>query len=228
MYENLRKYAVFDTKILNYFINKSRKYINLYSYRLRKNLKIHRIEKNKYSVYDDPFLIASRITWPSYISCWSALNFHKMTEQIPQTIQVITVKDKKPIKFFHTRIQFIKIKKENFFGFKKINYNDFEIFIADKEKTLIDCLLLKKVSFPEIKEILNENVKILNVSKIIRYLKIINNSSLTKRLGFLLENLDYEVYKKLKKHIDLTYTTLDYSRQNKGRKNKKWRLILND
>ena len=228
IYENLKRYAIFDARILNYFINKSREYVNLYNYRLRRSFKIYRIEKNRYTVYNDPFLVASLVTWPSYISCWSALSFHKMTEQVPQTIQVVTVKDKKPIGFFYTKIHFIKIKKENFFGFEKINYNNFEIFIADKEKTLIDCLLLKKVSLSEIKDILNENIKILNINKIIKYLKILNNSSLTKRLGFLLENLGYKVHKKLKNYIDLTYTLLNYSRPNKGKKNEKWRLILND
>ncbi len=228
VYESLRRYAVFDTKILNYFLNKSQGYANLFRYRLKKNFKLFKIEKNKYTFYNDPFLIASRIIWPSYISCWSALSFHKMTEQIPQTVQVITVKNKKQIKFLYTKIQFIKIKKENFFGFEKVDYSNFEIFISDKEKTLIDCLLLKEVSFSEIKYILNENIKILNVNKIIRYLKIINNSSLTKRFGFLLENLGYDTYKRLKNNIDLTYTLLNYSKPNEGKKDRKWRLILND
>ena len=228
IYENLKKYAVFDTKILNYFLNKSQSYANLFRYRLKKNFKLFKIEKNKYTVYNNPFLIASRIIWPSYMSCWSALSFYKMTEQIPQTIQVITVKNKKPIKFLYTKIQFIKIKRENFFGFEKINYDNFEVFIADKEKTLIDCLLLKEASFSEIRDILNENIKILNVNRIIRYLKIINNSSLTKRLGFLLENLGYNAHKRLKDYIDPIYTLLNYSKPVKGKKNEKWRLMLND
>ncbi len=228
VYEKLKKYVVFDTKILNYFINKNQRYVNLFRYRLNKNFKIFKIEKNKYTLYNDPFLISSRITWPSYISCLSALNFYKMTEQVPQKIQVITVKNKKPIKFFNTLIEFIKIKNENFFGFEKIRYNNFEILIADKEKALIDLALLKKISLFEIKDILKENIKILNVNKIIKYLKRINNSSLIKRFGFLLERLNYNIYPKLKNHIDLTYTSLAYSKINKGKKNKKWKLILND
>ncbi len=228
VYEKLREYAVFDNNILNYFLNKSRNYANLFNYRIKKNFKIFKIEKNKYTLYNDPFLIASRIIWPSYISCSSALSFYKMTDQVQHRIQVITVKNKSNIKFFNNAIDFIKIKNKNFFGFEKIKYNNFEIFIADKEKSLLDSALLKKMSFPELREILNENIKKLNAGKIIKYLKKLDNSSLTKRFGFLLEKLGYNTYPKLKDKIDLTYTLLDYSKINKGKKNKKWRLMMND
>jgi len=228
VYEKLKKYAIFDNKITNNLINKNQTYNNLFNYRLKKSFKIFRIEKNRYTFYNDPFLISSRIIWPSYISCLSALNFYKMTAQTSNRMTIIAVKNKKPIRFSNTIIEFIKIKNNNFFGFEKIKYNNFEIFIADKEKSLIDSVLLKKVSFSEIKDILCENIKTLNVNKIIRYLKKINNSSLTKRIGFLLEGLNYDVYGKLKDNLDLTCTKLDYTKLNKGKKNNKWKLIIND
>lgn len=227
VYEKLKKYLVFDNQIINNFVNKRNAYANLFGYRLRNNFKIFEIERNKYTLYDDPFLVSSRIIWPSYISCLSALNFYKMTAQIPQRITVISTKNKKQIKVFNTIIKFIKTKNKNLFGFEKIKYRDFEIFIADREKAILDCLLFKKISISEIKEILSEN-KNLNINKIIKYLKKIDNSSLTKRIGFLLENLGYKLYNKLKEDIDLTYVLLDYSKLNKGKKDKKWRLILND
>ncbi len=225
--EYLRKYPVFNNLILQNKLDKSREYTKLYLYRLKRRGYIHEIERNKYTLHDDAFLIASRIIWPSYASCWTALNYHHLTEQIPHVISVITTKSKKPIKFRNTLIEFIKINKKKFFGYEKARYNSFEVFIADAEKSIIDSALLRRASFSEIMEIVSANINEIRINTFLKYIRRAGNKSLIKRFGYLLEILGKDYYKKLKSFIDAAYIPLDYSKKIEGKKNKKWRLIVN-
>ena len=225
--EYLKKYPVFDNTIVQNKLDKSRDYTKLFLYRLKKKGYINKIEKNKYTLFTDAFLIASRIVWPSYISCWSALNYHNLTEQIPHVISVVTTRNKKSIKFNGVQIYFIKISKNNFFGYERFKYDNFEIFVADIEKSIIDSALLRKASFSEIMEIISNNIKEIRINKFLQYLKKTNNKSLIKRLGYLFEDLGKDYYSQLKKFVDATYIPLDYSKKIKGKKNKKWRIIIN-
>jgi len=227
--KELEKYPVFNLKTVKETIEKDRNYTKLVIHRLKKEKLIFEIEKNKYTINKDLIIIASNIIWPSYISCWSALRYYNLTEQLPQTIQVITPKarKKREIKFNNEKIRFIKIKTKNFFGYKKEPYQKFNIFIAKKEKALIDSVLLKKISFSEISEIIKNNIKTINIDLFINYLTKIKNKALIKRFGFLFESLGIDKYSKLKKFIDSKYVILDYALKTKGIKNKKWKVLNN-
>lgn len=222
--EKMRKQPVFSSKLVKM---KNSAYANLYLYRLEKQNLIKRIERNLYTVYNDPFLIASRIVWPSYISCWSGLKYHNLTEQVPYELFVIIPYYKKQILFENAPIIFITSKNKNLFGYNKIDYHGFEIFIADKEKSIIDSALFKKATLSEVKEIIENNIKDLDLKKFIRYLQKIENKSLIKRFGFLFDSWGYDFYPRLKRYIDKVYILLDYTKQKTGKKNKKWMVIQN-
>ena len=222
--EKMKKQIVFTPKMID---KSSQKYANLYLYRLKKQHFIERIEKNLYTTYKDPLLIASMIVWPSYLSCWSSLKFHNLTEQVPHALFVIVPYYKKPIYFQNALIIFIATKSRNFFGYEKANYQGFEIFVADKEKSIIDCALFKKASFSELKEIIKIHLNEMDIRKFLRYLKRIKNNSLIKRFGFVFDSLGKDFYPSLKKHIDKFYIPLDYEKKTAGQKNKKWMVIQN-
>lgn len=222
--EEMKRHAVFNSKLIG---KNSKGYVNLYLHRLKKKGIIKRIEKNLYTLYDEPFLIASRIVWPSYISCWTALKFYNLTEQVPRAIFVISPYYKKSITFNNTEIVFIKSQSKNMFGYEKINYRGIEAFIADKEKAMIDSALFRKVSFSELQEIIKENIKQISIRKFINYLKILKNSSLIKRFGFVFDKYGRDYYNELKRYMDKTYILLDYTKGKKGKKNKKWSIIEN-
>ncbi len=222
--EKMRKQIVFTPRLLQM---RSSRYANLYLHRLKKKRLIERIEKNLYTVFKDPFLIASRIVWPSYLSCWTGLKFHNLTEQVPYTLFVVVPYYKRQILFQYTPIIFIAAKSRNFFGYEKINCQGFEIFVADKEKSIIDSALFKKASFSELKEIIESHVKELDLKKFIRYLKRIQNKSLIKRFGYLFDSLGKDFYPALKKYIDRVFIPLDYAKKKSGAKNKKWMIIEN-
>ena len=224
----LEKQPVFNLKKVKEIIGKKGNYAKLVAFRLKKQKLILEIERNKYTVQKDPLIIASNLSWPSYISCWSALRYHNLTEQLPQNIFIVTTRARKKrrINFLETKMIFIKISPKYFFGYKKEIYNGFEIFIAEKEKALIDSALLKKISFSELAEIIKNNKENLDFDLLINYLIKIKNKTLIKRFGFLLEKLGFSI-KKLEKFIDYKYITLDYAVQKNGRKNKKWKIIEN-
>ena len=222
--DEMRKNVVFSNRLIE---KNSKSYANLYLHRLKKKKIAERIEKNLYTMHKDPFLIASRIIWPAYISCWTALKFYNLTEQVPRAIFVIIPYYKKPIVFQNTKIIFIKTKPEIMFGYQQVEYKGFEIFIADKEKAIIDSALFGKISFSELQEIIKSNMRQINIIKFIKYLKIIRNKSLIKRFGFIFDIAGKDHYQELKRNVDKTYIPLDYTKQKKGRKNKKWRVIEN-
>ena len=227
--KRLEKYPIFTLKTVSEIIEKERNYSKLVVYRLKKDKLIYEIEKNKYTLNKDPLIIASNIIWPSYISGWSALRYYNLTEQLPQAVNVITTRarKKRKINFNNTKIIFTKIRPKYFFGYKRERYDNFDIFIADKEKALIDSALLRKVSFQEISSIIKENIKNIDINLLVNYLIKIGNKSLIKRFGFLLDKLAIDKYNRLRKFIDFKYISLDYAIKAKGKKDKKWKVIDN-
>ena len=190
--------------------------------RLKKRKLIKQITKNRYTTKDNIFIIASNITFPSYISFWSAASFLGYTEQIVNTIQVATTRKAKPINFEGYKIKFIPLKNY-FFGYKKISANEGDIFIAEDEKLVIDCLLRQKElgNMDEIENIV-ENAKI-SKEKIIEYLKKINKQSLIKRAGFLLEKKkSMNIHKEF--NLDNNYILLNPASKKWKCINTKWKL----
>lgn len=175
-----------------------------------------KIKKGLYTFHKDPFLVSTFILKPSYISSVSALYyFHKIT-QIPTHIFCATIKRPKTYSFL-TKISFFHTNY--FFGFKLVEYENFKIPIATPEKAIIDSVGIVPLSL--IKEALDE----INVERMVEYLEKIGKSSVVKRMGYLLEEIGYDVYGKLKKFINSKYIHLDPLVKGKT-KNKKWKVIV--
>lgn len=186
----LKRYPVFSVRDIANTLDKSREYAYLVAYRLKRAGAINEIEKGKYTLEEDPFVIASWIVWPSYISGWAALNFYKLTDQLPFTIHIVTTKKRKRkiISYGKTKIEFVKIKKSAFFGFERIIYQNREIFIAEKEKAIIDALATKKMSLEEAIEIIKNNRRKINRNKLFSYAKM--SKGLAKKLRRMLNEGD--------------------------------------
>ncbi len=222
---------MYETKILKYFtkvpvfslsdinqIISNKDYAKKFLKRLVKNKTIYKIKKNTYTFHNDPLLITNYLLRPSYISSVSALSYYKLITQIPNEIFCATSKISKKIKFitpinyFHTNY---------FFGFQTKNYENFKILIADPEKAIIDSFSIVPVS------IFEEAFEAINTERMLFYLKKIKRSDIIKRIGYLIEKNNHSVYKELKKFINYKYITLDPIGSKYGKKDKKWRLIIN-
>jgi len=220
--DKLKIYPLFTFNDFIRITKKRREYARTLLYRLRKENIIYKIEKGKYTLHEDPLIFASYIQLPSYISFWTALRFYNFTEQLPNEITIATKKARDEINFLGNKIKFIKMK--SFFGYRKERYGEFYIFIADKEKAIIDSLLIKNVPLDEIIKAIKS--RIIDNNKLINYAIKTKNKALIKRLGFLLERNGYKC-KVLKKYIDYNYILLDPMFEEKGEKNNEWKIIVN-
>ena len=229
MVKKLEEFPTFNIDTFANIIDNDKTYAKMHLNRLKNRGVVKQIQRNVYTVQEDPLIIASRIIWPSYISLWAAFRYHNLTEQIPNKISVITARSKsrKKIQMMNTAIIFEKIRPAWFFGFSKIKIQDFEVFMAEPEKALIDAVLLKKISTAEIYFLLKENIKKLSTKKIVDYILRTKNLALAKRFGWMLESLGCNQVTRLKKQTYKTMIPLDVSRPLTGLNDKKWGVIVN-
>jgi len=178
----LKRYPVFTARDIAGVLDKKMGYAYLAAHRLKKAGAIREIEKGKYTLEDDAFIVCSWVVWPSYISGWAALSYYKLTEQLPFTLHVVTTRKrkKKTIFFESTKIEFIRIKKSAFFGFNRVIYQGKEIFIAEKEKAIVDALAAKKMTILEAVEIIKNNNRKISKSKVFSFAK--TSRGLAKKL----------------------------------------------
>lgn len=216
--KKLERFPLFTENDVAKITNKNHQYVRTLLYRLNKREIIYRIEKGKYTIYEDPLIFASYIITPSYLSLWTALRYYNMTQQQPTSFFVVCPLKRKNIP--GKKISFTTTK--HLFGYKKERYSDFDIFIADPEKTIIDSLLFK-VPIEDVDIALETEG--LNFERLSKYAKKTGNKSLIKRLGYLLEKKLNDSYGL--KALDNNYILLNYLGKNKGKKDKKWKLIVN-
>jgi predicted transcriptional regulator of viral defense system len=108
------------------------------------------VERGKYlllgltpeKVFSNPLYIRANLLSPSYISYWSALHFHGLTEQVPRTVSVATTRRKSQISFRGTRYRFVTIKPGAFFGYRRETLDGLPVPIADEAKSILDSLTL--------------------------------------------------------------------------------------
>ena len=184
-----------------------------------KNNHLTQLKKGYYAFKEINKFELNKLFKNTYIALNSALEYYQTTTQRYINLELIS---KNTLK--NQTIENIKInihKTKHFFGYEKVIINNTEVFISNKEKTLIDCLLFS-VYLTEINEFIKKSS--LNINKLKQYLNQINSSTLNKRIGYLLElnnmKIDLKInnkYEKLNKDLKIT-----------NKKNKKWKLIINE
>ena len=197
---------------------------------------IRSIEKGKYlllgfepeRVLSNPFFIASRIVYPSYVSFWSALNYYGFTEQVPHTVFLASTRKKKEVKFNDFRFKYVLMEPQTFFGYRKERIGDIDFLIADEEKAIIDSLHIPDNSGGMIeiaKAVYNAKDKI-DADKLISYAASMNNRSLCSRLGYLLDKFGIDP-RKLLEVSSHDFVKLDPVRKKSRIWDKKWHINVN-
>ena len=77
-------------------------------------------------------------------------------------------------------IEFSIVDPTHFFGYEKIGYKRQSIFIANKEKALLDALFLGHISPSEFKEILKRNKGKVNTRRLKTYARRISGLFLSR------------------------------------------------
>lgn len=178
------------------------------------------------------FVIASYLTKPYYIAFWSALNYHGLSEQIPNSVFIASKSAKKLLIILNTEFLFVKLQENKFFGIEKINIENRKINISNINKTIADCLDHPEHSggTEETAKSILFNHEELNFKTVKDYALEMKNITILKRLGYILEKVGLlEKYKEIFKDVKLTkgYSKLDTISRRKGHYNDKWKLLVN-
>ena len=130
------------------------------------------------------FEIANKIYKPSYVSFETALSYHNILPETVYSVTSATSKASRNYIILNKSFVYHRIKKELFFGYNTININGQTIWMADKEKALLDYIyfvVLKKK--PDNDRL---NTKDISIPKIKKYLKKYNNPLLEEKIKKLL------------------------------------------
>lgn len=211
---------------------------------LRQKGRLIRIEKGKYILVPikapnqqwmpNEFLVAS--LWMGetayYIGYFTMYNYWGFTDQIPRTIFILNTRKSSKKDIGGILYEAVKIKKAKYYGVQKIKVEDQEVFISDKERTLVDFAYNPLGSIRNFEIALQDNLKNIDVEKFIKYLMKFPVASVRKRAGFLLEEAGCpkKSLEPLRKAIGTkrVLTPLDpYKESRKGKINKEWNIIVN-
>jgi len=196
--------------------------IYVYVSRMLKKGYIYKIEKGKYSICQDPFIVSTQIVYPSYISFLTALYLHGKTTQTINEIFVATSKRKKEIGTFGMKIKFIKLNPKFMFGFKRIEKANGYIFLADLEKAIIDSLYLPR--YCSLTEVFSA-LKDANIEKLLIYNSKLKIEAINRRLGYMFDLLGIKTDLKIRSKA---VYKLNPSLKSLGKFNSKWRLYVNE
>lgn len=211
-----RKRPLFTVNDLEREFGHERSYLRLKLHRMVERRDLVRVERGKFTVHDDPMIYATHIETPSFFSYWTALRCYNLTTQQPVRLHIVTRKNRGDL----DNIKFHSSKK--IFGYERRSYRDLHIFVADRERLLLDCLGKSTVPVEELVELVRE----IDEAKIIQYCEEFQSRSLAKRVGYLLERAGKQV-EELQDSIDHNYVPLDVSKPVEGERNARWKIVVN-
>jgi len=187
-------------------------------------------EDSVYTAHE--FVIASALVEPMYIGYWSAMNHHRLTEQVPQTVYIVTPERLREREIHGVTYQPVSITEQKFFGYQPTAVGASQVNISSMEKTLVDC-----ADHPEFCGGISEFTKALQNAvdtrcsweRVVEYLRRVDNGAATKRLVYLADQLDIELpeYSALTEEFTTGYPLLDPTRKATGTHDSTYQLRLN-
>lgn len=212
---------------------------------------IFRLGKGKYAVLPpdvlyqrksytaDPYVVIDSLMHglEYYVAYSSAAHLHGIITQLPFTVFVATLNQRRPISLGKTEIRYITIKKRRLFGTEKKDYFGSLLVVSDLERTIVDCFdrldLIGGVD--EAGRITAESLDKLDFGRLADYAKRMEKKVLVQRLGFVLEKLHGAGYKihentlnRLERMVEDKFTyPLDPKVKRKGKLSYRWRIYEN-
>lgn len=189
-YTSLRglKQPVLQTRDVAGYFNISVNHANKLLTRISDAKQIIRIKHGVWVFPDiEPLLLPCILSapFPAYISLQSALYYHGMISQIPNTIYAVSLSRTRAYHTAITNVSIHHIQPAFFFGYEEINNNEL-LKIATPEKALIDMFYLSQAKtrlfriLPEVE--LPANFKLSVANKMIAKITSIRKKTLVKRL----------------------------------------------
>jgi len=177
-------------------------------------------------VLSNPMFIATRPAHPAYVSFWSALHFHGLTEQVPRTVFVATTRKCRPLDFDGARFVFVHVAPYKFFGYQREMIGDLPVLVAEVEKALVDSLdqLRYAGGLLEVAKALYHAREQLDPERLVEYANRMRNRSLCSRLGYLLERFGQPVEGL---NVSQTFVRLDPQGEADCTYDHRWRVRVN-
>jgi len=181
--------------------------------------------------------LAAKLFEPAYISGWSAAEHWDLTEQIFNSISLITLKPQRKSVQIISGIKFrIWVKKpEYFFGTKNIWFGSNKVEVADPSRLIID--ILDKPDFGgggrHTIDVVQAywNSEMHDPRQVLDYAIRYGKGVVMKRLGFLAEKFNAPVtsawLEECKSHQSTGISNLDPKAPEKGDISSKWNLRIN-
>ena len=184
-------------------------------------------ETGEYTAHE--FVIASHLADPMYISYWTALNYHGLTEQVPMTVFAATT-DQVPDRNIHgVGYTFVTVTAAKFFGYDSLAIDAQQVNVASVEKTLVDC-----ADHPEYCGGIGELAKglaaaDLESAALAEYLLRLGNGAAIKRIVYIADLLEIDLGQRdeLVDAFTSGYSKLDPTRGDEGHHVSEYRLLVN-
>ncbi len=177
------------------------------------------------------FRIAATLKAPYYLAYATALAYYGYTEHALNPIWIATTRKHRPLSVDGVTYRFVILAAHKFFGYTHIEIMETPIAMAEREKALADGF-----DHPEYCGGVIEAAKGLwygrdeiDLERVVAYTYRLRNRSALKRLGFWSDRLDIAPHEMLERltQSDRNYPLLDPGGSREGRRDTRWRLIVN-
>ena len=181
------------------------------------------------------FEIAMHLVPNGAISCWSAMSYYGLTDQILSKVYILSPYDGKNKKSLYKQsidgsaFLLIQIYQNHFWGTRVEKIEGIKVRITDLERTLLDGLMRPKYC-GGFREVMNAFYRVkdqINKDLITKYARLCSVSA-QKRLGWMLENIGVEDVRRIVL-IPETHSMdkLDMSAPRRGKYNSFWMVLEN-
>lgn len=131
--------------------------------------------------------VAHRLYEPSYVSLETALSFYSIIPDVAAGVTSVTTRPTRRFKNRYGSFFYRTCKREAFTGYGLMSYEGFKVYIADKEKALVDFLyyrLRAAVSLDFGEERFSKKIlKKMNWKKVFRYARLFNKKIIETMAG---------------------------------------------
>lgn len=209
---------------------------------------LHRLRRGTYAlvplsslsatpVVEDAWPLAMDLFNPAFISGWSAAEHWDFTEQVFNTVAVVTTKPQRRVLLdsggirYRTRV----VTKARFFGATTVWLGSKAVEVADPSRMIIDILDLPSFgggarhAVDVVRAYWRSDLK--NPALLLDYAKRYGRGAVFKRLGFLAETAHASVDEKwlheCREHMSAGVSNLDPDGPPRGKIVSRWRLRIN-
>lgn len=171
---------------------------------------------------------------PYYVGFISAAQYYGAAHQKPQRFQVVTLKNRLPIRCGRIYIEFIANKNVSLMPAKKFNTATGTINVATPEVIAADIVNMPQhaAGISNVATILSELSEQVNISKIVELTKYNSELFWIQRLGYLLEFLGFnklanKIFHILNDKEPHWAPLVSRAKYKPLQRNKKWKIIVN-